>query len=354
MNSVTPETLDRPLKIAVDAMGGDLGPEVVVDGVLAAASKSQSEFIMVGEKATLEQALNSRGKCPGNVSIRGTTQVILMSDQPAVAFRRKPDASLVVAARLVKAGEADALISIGNTGAAMVVSLLTLGRIQGVDRPAIATPLPTVDGKTVVLMDAGATVDCDPNNLYEFALMGSVYCERVMGVRSPRVGLLSNGEEAQKGNDLVKRTHALLADSAQDAPPFCFVGNVEGRDVFKGTADVVVCDGFVGNVTLKTAEGVAEMTMSLIQQELRQRLWTKVLAAPLRPTLRKLRRRIDYAERGGAPLLGLNGICIIGHGRSNVRAVANACAAAERAAGQQVVEVIRCRISKAPSPPPAE
>ncbi len=354
MISDTPATLDRPLKIAVDAMGGDLGPEVVVEGVLAAASNSTSDFILVGDKTALEQAIASRGSRPSNVFVRGTTQVILMSDQPAVAFRRKPDASLVVAARLVKAGEADALISIGNTGAAMVVSLLTLGRIQGVDRPAIATPLPTVDGGTVVLMDAGATVDCDPNNLYEFALMGSVYSERVMGVAQPRVGLLSNGEEPQKGNDLVKRTHALLADTLQDKPPFCFIGNVEGRELFRGAADVVVCDGFVGNVTLKTAEGVAEMTMALIQQELKQHLWTKLLAAPLIPTLRKLRRKIDYAERGGAPLLGLNGICIIGHGRSNARAVSNACAAAERAARQQVVDVIRCRISRAPSPPPSE
>jgi glycerol-3-phosphate acyltransferase PlsX len=274
-----------------------------------------------------------------------------MTDRPTMAFKRKPDASLVVAARMVKEGKADALVTIGNTGAAMAVSLLTLGRIEGIDRPAIAALLPSVTGRTVVLLDAGATVDCDPNNLYEFALMGSVYAKHVIGIDDPRVGLLSNGEEASKGNDLVKRTHALFQQVDVDCRPFNFIGNVEGRDIFRGDVDVAVCDGFIGNVVLKTGEGVAEMIIGLLRKELSARLWMKPLVVPLRPALQRLRGRIDYAEHGGAPLLGINGVCIIGHGRSNAYAVANACRAAERAVRFDIVETIRKSICVTPIPP---
>jgi glycerol-3-phosphate acyltransferase PlsX len=274
-----------------------------------------------------------------------------MTDRPTHAIKRKPDASVVVAARMVKEQQADALVTIGNTGAAMAISLLTLGRIEGIDRPAIATLLPTRAGRPAVLLDAGATVDCDPNNLYEFALMGSVYAEHVVGIPKPRVGLLANGEEGSKGNDLVKRTHALFQQLGEERP-FHFIGNVEGRHLFRGEVDVAVCDGFVGNVVLKTAEGVAEMITSMLREELTRNLWTASLARVLKPALSRLRGRIDYAEHGGAPLLGINGVCIIGHGRSNALAVTNACRAAERALRFDVVETIRRRVCDTPTPPP--
>lgn len=339
------------MRIAIDAMGGDRGPEVVVRGVVNAARDAKSHFMLIGEPTALESELARAHPRPQNVEIVPASEVIEMGEQPTVAFKRKRDASIVVAARMVKEKKADALVSIGNTGAAMAVSLLTLGRIKGIDRPAIATPLPSLSG-TVVLLDAGATVDCDPNNLFEFAVMGSVYAQMLLSVEKPRVGLLSNGEEAGKGNELVKRAHALFKQMDSGAGAFTFLGNVEGRDIFRGGVDVVVCDGFVGNVVLKTGEGVAEMVLSLVKAELSRHAWMKPLVLPLRPALYRLRRRIDYAERGGAPLLGVNGICIIGHGRSDAYAITNACRAAERAIQHKIVETIRQRVCDTPSPPP--
>ncbi len=339
------------MRIAVDAMGGDKGPAEVAQGVHAAARASNSRYLLVGDPVVLEPALARLAPVCANIEIVPALQVIEMDDPPATALKRKPDASLVVAARLVKERKADALVTIANTGAAMAVSLLSWGRIKGVDRPAIAVPLPSLKG-TVVLLDAGATVDCDPNNLYEFAIMGSIYAEQVLGIPNPRVGLVSNGEEEIKGNALVKRTHALLLQNLQGHAPFHFIGNVEGRDIFRGNVDVAVCDGFVGNVVLKTGEGVAEMMLQMLREELNSKMWMKPLVAPLRPSLRRVRTRIDYAERGGAPLLGVNGICIIGHGRSDHYAVANACRAAERAAQHTLIETIRQRICDTPPPPP--
>ena len=343
---------DAEMRIAVDAMGGDTGPQEVVRGVVQAASRStQAHFLLVGDPVVLEAELARARPRPANIEVIPASQVIEMTDQPTTAVRRKPDASVLVGARMVKEGKADGLVTIGNTGAAMAVSLLTWGRIKGIDRPAIATPLPSLAG-TVVLLDAGATPDCDPNNLYEFAVMGSVYSEQIVGVPKPRVGLLSNGEEASKGNELVKRTHALFKQAMEDKAPFSFVGNVEGKDIFRGTVDVVVCDGFTGNIVLKTGEGVAEMVLHLIKEELGRHAWMKPLLLPLMPALRRLRGKVDYAERGGAPLLGVNGVCIIGHGRSNALAVRNACHAAERAIRHDIIETIRQRVCVAPTPPP--
>jgi len=339
------------MRIAVDAMGGDKGPEEVLRGVVEAAGRSTAHFCVVGDPACLEPALARARPDPANVEIVAASEVIEMGEQPTLAFRRKPNASIVVAARMVKEKRADALVSIGNTGAVMAVSLLTLGRIKGIDRPAIATPLPSLAG-TVVLLDGGATVDCDPNNLYEFALMGSVYAQSVIGIPKPRVGLISNGEEPGKGNELVKRTYALFKESLPGNCAFEFIGNVEGRDIFRGNIDVAVCDGFVGNVILKTGEGVAEMVLRLIKDELSRHVWMKPFVAPLMPALRRLRRRIDYAERGGAPLLGVNGICIIGHGRSDAYAIRNACRVAESAIRHNIIEMIRERVCEMPPPPP--
>jgi len=343
---------ERPMRIAVDAMGGDHGPAMVAQGVFDAAHQLNARFFLVGDAGQLEAERARAKPYPHNVEIVPSTQVIEMRDRPTFAFKRKPDASVVVAARLVKEQKAEALVTIGNTGAAMAVSLLTLGRIEGIDRPAIAALLPSRKGRTVVLLDAGATVDCDPNNLYEFALMGSVYAEHVVGISEPRVGLLSNGEESSKGNDLVKRTHTMFQQVMSEYRPFNFIGNVEGRDIFRGDVDVAVCDGFIGNVLLKTGEGVAEMVTDLMREELTSRMWMLPLVRPLMPALRRLRGRIDYAEHGGAPLLGVNGVCIIGHGRSNAVAIANACRAAERAVRSDIVETIRKRVCDTPAPPP--
>lgn len=342
---------DRPMHIAVDAMGGDHGPQEVVRGVVLAARQSRAHFYVVGDKSLAGSELASARPAPPNVELVHASEVIEMGEQPTVAFRKKPDASVVVAVRMVKERRADAVVTIGNTGAAMAVSLLTLGRIKGIDRPAIATPLPSLTG-TFVLLDAGATVDCDPNNLYEFALMGSIYAEHVLGIAAPRVGLLSNGEEAAKGNDLVKRTHALFGQVASTDTAFRFIGNIEGRDVFRGGADVVACDGFIGNVVLKTGEGVAELVVRLVREELTRHAWMKPFLIPLRPALKRLRTRVDYSEWGGAPMLGVNGLVIIGHGRSNSMAIANACRAAERAIAHDIIAVIRDRICTSPSPPP--
>ena len=336
------------MRIAVDAMGGDRGPQEVAQGVTDAARHSPSHFLLVGEPSLLAPLVARSGL--RNIEIVPASEVIEMTDQPTVAYKKKPNASVVVGARLVKEKKADALVTIGNTGAAMAVSLLTLGRIKGIDRPAIATPMPSLRG-VVVLVDGGATVDCNPNNLYEFAIMGSVYAEKVLGIRSPRVGLLSNGEEAGKGNDVVKRAHALFHEMQQTGKAFDFFGNVEGNDIFRGTADVIVCDGFVGNIALKSGEGVAELMLELIRTEFGA-AWMKPFVAALRPALRRVRSRIDYAEFGGAPLLGINGITIIGHGRSDARAVTNACRAAERAVQHNIIEVIRQRVCDTPPPPP--
>ncbi|MCX6382559.1 MAG: phosphate acyltransferase PlsX [Armatimonadetes bacterium] len=337
------------MRIAVDAMGGDLGPLEVVKGVLEAAKQSRTHFLLVGDKSLLSSEVQRAGLT--NVEVIPATQVIEMTEQPTVAFKKKQDSSLVVATRLVKQGEASAVISIGNTGAAMAVALLTLGRIKGIDRPAIATILPSNTGLAVML-DSGATVDCDPNNLYEFALMGCVYAEKALGISLPRLGLLSNGEEDSKGNDLVKRTNALFRQAFAGDTNLTFVGNIEGRDIYRGEIDVVVCDGFLGNVVLKTSEGVAEMIQTLLKEEMNRLGFAKAFALPLKPAFRALKKRVDYAERGGAPLLGINGVCIIGHGRSNAYAILNACKVAERAVENRIVETIRERISLSPSPPP--
>jgi glycerol-3-phosphate acyltransferase PlsX len=284
-----------------------------------------------------------------NVTVHHASQTIEMTDKPREVYRRKPDASVVVSARLVKEGAADAFVSIGNTGAAMAASLFLLRPITGIDRPAIATPLPSLKG-TVVLLDGGANVDCNPQQLLEFGIMGEIYARTVLGKTSPTVGLLSNGEEDSKGNELTRTANALLRRQLPS-----FRGNVEGRDVFRGAADVVVCDGFAGNILLKTGEGVAEMVMQLIKEELTRYAWMKLFVWPLRKGLRDIRSRIDYREFGGAPLLGVNGVCIIGHGRSDAVAIVNAVRVAERAVRanlvQEIAGAVREMSSAAAEPP---
>ena len=326
----------RPLRIAVDAMGGDLGPGEVVDGVVQAATANPgASLVLVGDQDVIRRELDRHKPPPSSVSIHHASQTIEMTDKPREAYRKKPDASVVVSARLVRDGEADAFISIGNTGAAMASAVFMLRPISGIDRPAIATPLPSLKG-TVVLLDAGANVDCSPRQILEFAQMGEVYSRTVIGKSHPRVGLLSNGTEESKGNELTRLAHPLLREKVPG-----YVGYVEGTDVFRGHLDVVVCDGFDGNIVLKVGEGVAEMVMDMIKQELTRHQWMKIMLLPLKGAIRNLRNRIDYREFGGAPLLGVNGVCIVGHGRSDARAIANAIRVAETAVKNELVPAIR-------------
>jgi glycerol-3-phosphate acyltransferase PlsX len=322
------------MRIAVDAMGGDLGPAEVALGVAQAAASiaTGDHLILVGDKPTLEQAISdSPTDVRGRITIVHASQTLEMTDKPREVYRRKPDSSVVVSARLVKEGEADGFISIGNTGAAMASAIFLLRPIPGIDRPAIATPLPSLAGQ-VVLLDAGANVDCTPRQILDFAVMGEVYARTVLDKAHPTIGLLSNGEEESKGNELTKQAHQLLKHNLD-----AFCGNIEGRDVFRGKVNVVVCDGFDGNILLKTGEGVAEMVMTMVKDELLRYKWMKLFLLPLRKGMRDLRMRIDPSEFGGAPLLGVNGLCIIGHGRSDARAIVNAVRVAQSALRHNLV-----------------
>jgi phosphate acyltransferase len=309
---------DRPMRIAVDAMGGDAGPSVIIEGAVAAAREHGIEVALVGDQATVERELARHRAASLPLSVRHASQVVEMGEQPSHALRRKRDSSLRVAASLVRDGEADAFVSAGNTGAAMAIAMFTRGVLPGVDRPAIAVALPSKHGRTV-LLDVGANVDPKPWHLAQYAVMGHVYSRDIFGVAKPRVGLLSVGEEAGKGNELAREVFKRLGDT-----PINFVGNVEGRDVYNGNADVVVTDGFTGNVCLKVSESLADFLINSLRDELTRSPATKIGALLVRPSFRRFWKRVDYAETGGAPLLGINGACIICHGASPARAVKNA------------------------------
>ncbi|GIV09002.1 MAG: phosphate acyltransferase [Fimbriimonadales bacterium] len=323
------------MRIAVDAMGGDHAPHEIVAGALESARQVSFEILLVGDTAQIEPLLPPRGR-PTNLCVHHASQVITMDDSPVMAIRRKRDSSLVVAAKLVKEGKADALVSMGNTGAVGVTSKLLWGGLPYVDRPAIATVLPTYTGRCV-LLDSGATVDCSPRQLLDFALMGQIYAAQVLEIPNPRVGLLNIGEEATKGNSVTKEAYQLLQSQLKDE----FVGNVEGKTFFEGVADVVVCDGFVGNVFLKTSEGVAEIVMKVVKEELTRNALNKLPLALLRPAFGRIKQRLDYREWGGAPLLGVDGVCIIGHGRSDRYAVRQAIAVAAQAAANRLIPTLR-------------
>jgi len=320
------------MKIAVDAMGGDHAPAETVKGAVAAASLYDLEIILVGDEQAIRAHMPKRLEGE-RIRIHHTPDSIRMDDQ-VNSIRTKPRASVVVAAEMVRSGEADAMISVGNTAAAMAVAALKLGRIPGIERPAIATILPSKCGNTI-LLDAGATADCTVDNLLQFAVMGSIYAEKVLKKPRPRVGLLSIGEEPTKGNELTKAAHLALQSTDLN-----FIGNVEGRDLFSGAADVVVADGFVGNVALKASEGIADFILSQFKEILDRRL-LRILLLFLKPTLTNLKRTFDYAQYGGAPLLGVNGVSIVGHGRSNARAVSSAIRAAKEAVDRDIIDCIK-------------
>ncbi|HKO22400.1 MAG TPA: phosphate acyltransferase PlsX [Candidatus Eisenbacteria bacterium] len=306
------------MKIALDAMGGDFGPAVVVEGAVVAARDHGIASVLVGDKAAIEREILRLKAQDLPLAIRHATQVVGMAEAPSQALRRKRDSSLRVAADLVKDGECQALVSAGNTGAAMAIGMFVLGLLPGVERPAIATALPSLAGFTV-LIDAGANVDPKPRHLFQFAVMGHVYSRDIIGKDNPRVGLLSVGEEEGKGNELVKDTFESLRGSSLN-----FIGNIEGRDIYNGRCDVVVTDGFTGNVCLKVSESLAEMLTSMIREELTRDVLSKAGAVLAQRAFARMKRRVDYTEMGGAPLLGINGASIICHGASPVKAIKNA------------------------------
>jgi len=327
------------MKIALDAMGGDQAPIGIVDGAFEAAREASGriEVVLVGKREVIERYIAERRlRCP-NCIIVDAPETVEMSESPATAVRRKRNSSIQVAMNLHKEGTVEAVVSAGNTGAVVASSLLSLGRLPGIERPAIAIYVPARNGGTV-LVDGGANSDCDPHNLLQFAFMGSVYAETFLGKPEPRIGLLSIGEERSKGNELSRSAYELLEKSGLN-----FVGNVEGRDVFAGKVDVVVTDGFVGNVVLKFTESIIYYMNSLIRDEVGRRPVALLGAVLMKPVFRSVKRRLDYAEYGGAPLLGVGGVVIISHGKSSTRAIKNAILAAERCVTGRINDRIRAK-----------
>jgi glycerol-3-phosphate acyltransferase PlsX len=308
------------LKIAVDCMGGDHAPASEVEGAIQAARELGVGIVLAGPQARVREELRRQGWNGGpGIEVVDATEVITMNDPVAHAVRRKRNSSISVAAREVAEGRAGGLVSAGNTGAVMMTAKLKFGTLRAVDRPALATVLPTLNGRGALLLDVGANADGKPEHLEQFAVMGSIYARAIFDVPSPTVGLLSIGEEEVKGNDLTKETHKRLKNGTVR-----FVGNVEGRHIFEGEVDVIVCDGFTGNVVLKVSEGIIETIVAILKEELQSSLQTKAGALLVRPAFQAFKRRLDYAEYGGAPLLGAAHPTVICHGRSNGRAIRNA------------------------------
>ncbi len=325
------------VRIAIDAMGGDHAPDEIVAGALRAREELGVEVLLVGDPQQIESKLPPKTNL-AHVEIVTAEEAIAMDEEPLSAIRRKPKASINVAMDLVKKQQADAVVSAGHSGAAMAAALLRLGRLPGIDRPAIGAVFPTmVAGKPVLVLDVGANVDCRPKFLEQFAVMGSIYSQYVLGTPEPKVGLLNIGEEDCKGNDAAVRAHQLLKEKTQ----INFIGNAEGRDVLSGHFDVIVCDGFVGNVLLKFAEAVGEIMLQIMREELPQGVRGQIGTAILKPNLRRIKQRVDHAEHGGALLLGVGGICIISHGSSQAPSIFNAIRMAKEAVNNQVLQRIQ-------------
>ncbi len=311
-------------------MGGDHAPATEVDGAVQAARKWNIPIVLVGDTERLQAELDRHDTSGLEISLHHASEVVGMHDSASDAVRRKKDSSIRVAYQLVRDGKADAVVSAGNSGATMAAGMFVLKRLPGIDRPAIATIMPNVKDQTLVL-DVGGNVDCKPPHLAQFALMGEVYTRKVLGKPAPRVGLLSNGEEESKGNELTREAHRLLKDA-----PFRYVGYVEGRDIFNSKIDVVVCDGFVGNVALKGFEGLAEAIGTMLKDEIRKRFWARIGYLLARPAFAAFKKKVDYAEYGGAPLLGIAGTGMICHGGSNAKAIMNAIRMAREFVSQKV------------------
>jgi glycerol-3-phosphate acyltransferase PlsX len=326
------------MRIVVDAMGGDNAPAVVVDGAVQAARDLGLEIILVGRQGAIQAELDKYDTTGLPLTLRRASQVIEMDEHnPAAAVKAQKDSSMVVGMEILKRREADAFVTAGHSGGALAAALFRLGRIRGIKRPALSTVFPsqTPQGHCFFL-DVGANADCRPEFLLQFAIMGAAYAERVLGVPNPRVAIVSNGEEEGKGNQLVQDTVPLLRASRLN-----FVGNAEGKDIVWGLADVIVTDGFTGNVAIKLAEGVSKLLMDILKEEITSRSVSKVGALLAKPAFDEVRRRLDYREYGGAPLLGVDGIVIVGHGRSDALAVRNAVRAAAQAVENGVLDAIK-------------
>src|SRR5580700_9296867 len=328
--------------IALDAMGGDHAPRVEVEGAILAARELGVRVILVGQQATVREELarHKAGDLP--IDVVNATDVITMTDSPSHAFRRKKESSLHVAARLVRDGKAEALVSAGNTGAVMTVARFVIGTLPSVDRPALAAAFPNMKEKVSIVLDVGANVDSKPAQIEQFAVMGDIYYRAIWGTKRPRIALLSIGEEESKGNELTREAAARLKQLSLN-----FVGNVEGRDVFRGNVDVIVCDGFIGNIALKLSEGVVEQIGSMLKKAIKSSLRSQLGYALSKRAFDSLKKSTDYSEYGGAPLLGVRGITIIGHGRSNANAIKNAIRVASELCRSRVNEKIEQELSAA-------
>jgi glycerol-3-phosphate acyltransferase PlsX len=339
------------IDIVLDAVGADKAPEPEIRGAIRACRHLPVRVHLVGPEAELRplllEHLDRNEELP--IVIHNATERIGMDEKAAIAVRHKKDSSMRVGLKLVREGKAAGFVTAGNTGAAMVTAKMVLGELDGVDRPALSTVMPTVTGTPSVLLDVGANVDCKAKNLEQFAVMGEIYARSVLKIQNPRVGLLNIGEEESKGNELTREAFPLLK-----ALPLNFIGNVEGRDIFNGHVDVIVCDGFIGNVALKTTEGASRLMRDLLKSALTSTVTSKVGALLSRQAFNAFRRKLDYTEYGGAPLLGLRGVCIIGHGSSNDNAIYNGIRVAYEAVKTQTTEAIAREFSGLHTKPTAE
>ena len=323
---------NNSIKISVDAMGGDFAPQTTVEGAILAAQEFDIPSILVGNESLLMDELSHFDYANLPIEIRHSSEIITMEESPLNLIRKKKDSSIRIAFDLVKTGEAQAVVTAGNSGAALTASLFVLDSLKGIDRPAIATIMPTLKG-SVIVIDSGANNICKPFNLVQFALMGSVYAQSLMETYKPRIGVLSNGEEDSKGTKLTREANALLKDSTLN-----YIGYVEGKEVFKGDVDIVVCDGFVGNVMLKVSEGIAETIIAALKTEIQKSLSSQLGFMLAKKSFEDFKKWFDYSNYGGSPLLGVNGGVIISHGRSSAKAIKNAIRAAHELVQQRVVE----------------
>ncbi|MFA5090926.1 MAG: phosphate acyltransferase PlsX [Candidatus Omnitrophota bacterium] len=330
------------MKIIVDAMGGDYAPEVVVNGAVAAAKEYGIEIILVGNEPVVASLLKKAKYDAGGISVCHAEEVIGMSEPAAASVRKKRNSSIVVGMELVKEGKGDAFFSAGNTGAVVCAATLSLRMLPGVERPGIAIVTPTLKGISLII-DVGANIDPKPMQLLQYAIMADAYCRYILNMHDPTVGLLNIGEEDTKGTDFVKEVHELFESGS-----FNFIGNVEGKDLFSGKCDIIVCDGFVGNVALKVSESLAEAMQEFLKRHILSNPLGKIGALLLRQSFSRFKKDIDYSEYGGAPLLGIDGVVIIGHGRSNAKAIKNAVRVAkeevERKFNEKILEAIRPKV----------
>lgn len=325
-------SINNMIKIAVDGMGGDFAPRTVVEGAELARDEKIADIVIVGDECTIKPLI----KNPDGIDIFHTSTYVEMDESPSNALRKKKDSSVNKAFELLKKGEVQAVVTAGNSGAAMAFAIFTLGRLEFVDRPAILTLNPNVKGGLSLLLDSGGNVDCKPVNLVQFALMGDIFARCAMGIESPRIGILSNAEEETKGNELTREAHSMVKNLGLN-----YVGYVEGSDIHNGSTDVVVSDGFVGNVALKVSEGIAESLMILLKEGIEKKIRRKIGYLFMKDVFKEIAKKIDYSETGGAPLLGVDGVSIICHGKSNGKAIKNAIGLAKGFVEKNLNEVIK-------------